>query len=165
MEIAQTFLCKLLEEKIFHFHFYVCTNIHMYFHYIAVLNIFVCVLQVDTKCATIIAGFQDGVVRVLSLKQMNEESLHSKRHKNSVELDILQAFKPHTKAVTSLATDHSGDMLATGVSLHCILTLHIIIIKLCLCIFSIICLHYLFLKFLQINYIFSKDIPILYIHV
>ena len=69
---------------------------------------------VDTKCATVIAGFQDGVVRVLSLKQMNDDSLQSRRHKNSVELDILQAFKPHTKAVTCIATDHSGDILATG---------------------------------------------------
>jgi hypothetical protein len=89
----------------------------------------------------VIAGFQDGVVRVLSLKQMNDDSLQSRRHKNSVELDILQAFKPHTKAVTCIATDHSGDILATGVSLHCILALHIIVIKLCLCIFGMICLH------------------------
>ncbi|XP_052060229.1 cilia- and flagella-associated protein 44-like isoform X9 [Mytilus californianus] len=69
---------------------------------------------VDTKCATVIAGFQDGVVRVLAIKQLDEESLHSKRHKNSVELDIIQAFKPHSKSVVSIATDHAGEILATG---------------------------------------------------
>lgn len=39
-----------------------------------------------------------------------------KKHKQDIDLDLEQVFKPHNKAVTSLAVNDKGDILASGVS-------------------------------------------------
>ncbi|XP_062616211.1 cilia- and flagella-associated protein 44-like [Saccostrea cucullata] len=68
---------------------------------------------VDPKAKTIIAGFSDGVVRIMSIAKANEDQAH-KKHKHDIDLDLDQVFKPHTKAVTSLAVNDKGDILASG---------------------------------------------------
>lgn len=54
---------------------------------------------------------------MLAVKQLGDGGLH-RRHKNDIELDIIQAFKPHSKAVRSISIDHSGDIMATGVRIR-----------------------------------------------
>ncbi|XP_069115004.1 cilia- and flagella-associated protein 44-like isoform X2 [Argopecten irradians] len=67
---------------------------------------------VDPKGATILAGFSDGVVRVFNISQLTDDS--TRKHKNDCDLVLLQAFKPHSTVVNSLAINKAGDILATG---------------------------------------------------
>lgn len=69
----------------------------------------------DPKGSTVIAGFMDGVVRVLNVSQLSEDAPH-RRHKNDCDLLLEQAFKPHNGSVTCMAIDTKGEILATGVS-------------------------------------------------
>uniref|UniRef100_F6VRS6 Cilia- and flagella-associated protein 44 n=1 Tax=Ciona intestinalis TaxID=7719 RepID=F6VRS6_CIOIN len=65
---------------------------------------------VDPKGTTIIGGFSDGILRVLTLRQVdgaNELIL------NQV-IEIIQVMKPHSSTITSLAFDNTGEILATG---------------------------------------------------
>ncbi|XP_074652110.1 cilia- and flagella-associated protein 44-like isoform X2 [Tubulanus polymorphus] len=68
---------------------------------------------VDPKGSSVIAGFEDGVVRVLRFQKKLDIDL-GKRSKDTSELVLFQAFKPHIKSVTAFAIDNSGDLLATG---------------------------------------------------
>lgn len=61
-----------------------------------------------------IVGFEDGVVRSLGIGKIDEESTRRKKH-HECSMELLQAFKPHSKAVTSLAIDARGEVLASGV--------------------------------------------------
>lgn len=71
-------------------------------------------IQVDTKGKTIISGFSDGVVRVMTIAKAGEDQAH-KKHKHDIDLDLKQVFKPHTKEVTSIAVNDKGEILATAV--------------------------------------------------
>ena len=71
--------------------------------------------QVDAKAKTIIAGFSDGVIRVMTVAQAGEDQA-PKKLKQDIDLDLKQVFKPHNKAVTSIAVNDKGEILATGVS-------------------------------------------------
>lgn len=74
-------------------------------------------IQVDTKGKTIISGFSDGVVRVMTIAKAGEDQAH-KKHKHDIDLDLKQVFKPHTKEVTSIAVNDKGEILATAVFLE-----------------------------------------------
>lgn len=73
----------------------------------------------DAKGSTILAGFQDGVVRVITVTKIPDRA-SGRRGKQECEVTLEQAFKPHTKKVTSLAVDSKGETLASGVSHVCI---------------------------------------------
>ena len=74
-------------------------------------------------------GFEDGVVRVLRLIKSSDKTpwkslalsayvsktLGSAENELDAELQLIQAFKPHTKNVVSLAFNDKGDILASGV--------------------------------------------------
>ncbi|XP_053372820.1 cilia- and flagella-associated protein 44-like [Mercenaria mercenaria] len=68
---------------------------------------------IDPKGGSVIVGFEDGVVRSLSVGRIDEESTRRKKH-HECSMELLQAFKPHSKAVTSLAMDARGEILASG---------------------------------------------------
>ena len=68
---------------------------------------------------TMLAGFADGVVRVLVFQKKDVEKdqyTRKAKYADSTELVLKQVFKPHTRRVTSMAIDHEGKILATGVS-------------------------------------------------
>lgn len=73
-------------------------------------------VQVDTKGTKLLAGFADGVVRLLALNKVDPSQLRTKKSKQKYELNLEQVFKPHTKVVTVLTIDEQGEILATGVS-------------------------------------------------
>lgn len=61
-------------------------------------------------------GFEDGVVRLVELynpQKLNVVAGHSS--KEDAKLRLKQAFKPHNAAVTALAYEQNGEILATGV--------------------------------------------------
>ncbi|KAG7498622.1 cilia-and flagella-associated 44 [Solea senegalensis] len=65
----------------------------------------------------LVTGFEDGVVRVLELYSAQRHHMLSGRNpRGDARLRLLQAFKPHTAAVTALAFDRQGDILASGSS-------------------------------------------------
>jgi hypothetical protein len=55
-------------------------------------------------------------VRALAIGKIDEESTRRKKH-HECSMELLQAFKPHSKAVTSIAMDARGEVLASGVNL------------------------------------------------
>lgn len=62
------------------------------------------------------AGFDDGVVRLLEL--YHPQKLHvvsGHNSKGDAKLHLKQAFKPHNAPVTAVAYDRNGQILATGV--------------------------------------------------
>ncbi|KAK3107710.1 hypothetical protein FSP39_020546 [Pinctada imbricata] len=67
---------------------------------------------VDPKATTVLAGFSDGVVRVFNVGKAPDDQ--NKKVKHDVDLDLKQAFKPHTKKVTTMAINDKGEILATG---------------------------------------------------
>ena len=71
--------------------------------------------QIDPKGGTVYVGFNDGVVRVLQISKHHEQQI-KKKHHHECSLELLQAFKPHSADVTSMAIDSKGEILATGVS-------------------------------------------------
>ena len=64
----------------------------------------------------VVVGFEDGVVRLLEL--YNPQSLRvvaGRSRYGDAELRLKQAFKPHNAAVTAIAYERNGEILATGV--------------------------------------------------
>ncbi|CAK8686101.1 unnamed protein product [Clavelina lepadiformis] len=59
---------------------------------------------IDPKGTTIVAGFSDGILRLLNLRQVDDTN----------ELVLKQAMKPHSSSITAMAFDNSGEILATG---------------------------------------------------
>merc|ERR1712136_198632 len=59
---------------------------------------------VDPKGTTIVAGFSDGILRVLSLGIVDGENT----------LTLKSVSKPHASDVTTIACDNTGEFLATG---------------------------------------------------
>ncbi len=76
--------------------------------------------QVDPSGSTVLAGFADGVVRVLSFQKTDKADLHGRKHKDQSDLFLKQAFKPHVGAVTAMGFDSRGELLATGVCAYVI---------------------------------------------
>ncbi|XP_060005028.1 cilia- and flagella-associated protein 44 [Lagenorhynchus albirostris] len=71
--------------------------------------------RVSNSGAQIIAGFEDGVVRILEL--YDPEGLTSfvgRKRVSDADICLKQVFKPHTSPVTALAYDRDGEVLATG---------------------------------------------------
>ncbi|XP_060626745.2 cilia- and flagella-associated protein 44 [Anolis sagrei] len=69
----------------------------------------------NPKGGIIVVGFQDGVVRIIEL--YNPKGLPivaSQENLADAALRLKQAFKPHTSAVTALAYERHGEILATG---------------------------------------------------
>ncbi|XP_045857465.1 cilia- and flagella-associated protein 44 [Meles meles] len=65
--------------------------------------------------AQIIAGFEDGVVRILELYDPKGLTIFAGRKKISdADINLKQVFKPHTARVTALAYERDGEILATG---------------------------------------------------
>lgn len=75
------------------------------------------VFQVETTGTKLLAGFADGVVRLLALNKVDPSQLRTKKSKQKFEVNLEQVFKPHTKAVNVMAIDEQGELLATGVIL------------------------------------------------
>lgn len=67
----------------------------------------------DAKGSTVVAGFEDGVVRIMTINKTSEEA--RRKSKSECEVALKQALKPHSKAVTAMAFDGKGQILATGV--------------------------------------------------
>ena len=68
-------------------------------------------LKVYSECSSFFVGFNDGVVRWLTvIKNPN-------KYQNSSDylFHLKQAIKPHSKKVTCMAIDNQGMFLATGV--------------------------------------------------
>ncbi|CAH8582329.1 unnamed protein product [Schistosoma rodhaini] len=68
--------------------------------------------QVDPKGKILIVGHQDGVLRVIKFGENPEEL--TKRTKQFALLDLGQAIKPHTSAITSMIYSPSGKLFITG---------------------------------------------------
>ncbi|XP_042312653.1 cilia- and flagella-associated protein 44 isoform X2 [Sceloporus undulatus] len=69
----------------------------------------------NPKGGVIAVGFQDGVVRIIEL--YNPKGLPvvaGREYVTDAALRLKQAFKPHTSAVTALAYERNGEILATG---------------------------------------------------
>ncbi|XP_007945643.1 cilia- and flagella-associated protein 44 [Orycteropus afer afer] len=65
--------------------------------------------------AQIVAGFDDGVVRVLELYDPKGLTVFAGRKKIlDAEIRLKQVFKPHTTRVTALAYERDGEILATA---------------------------------------------------
>uniref|UniRef100_A0A672FQA1 Uncharacterized protein n=1 Tax=Salarias fasciatus TaxID=181472 RepID=A0A672FQA1_SALFA len=72
-------------------------------------------LSVSSSQCLLVVGFEDGVVRLMELynpEKLNVASKHSA--KEEAKLQLKQAFKPHNAAVTAVAYDANGEVLATG---------------------------------------------------
>ncbi|XP_033641081.1 cilia- and flagella-associated protein 44-like isoform X3 [Asterias rubens] len=69
---------------------------------------------VDPKGSTLLAGFADGVVRVLTIKRRDTQDVKRAAHQQPASLTLKQAFKPHTKTVTAMAIDSKGEILTTA---------------------------------------------------
>ncbi|THD23834.1 WD repeat-containing protein 52 [Fasciola hepatica] len=73
-----------------------------------------CPPQVDPKGKLLVAGFDDGVVRVLQFGE-NPEPDPTRKAKHFALLDLGQALKPHVKPVTTMAYNGTGTFFVTGV--------------------------------------------------
>uniref|UniRef100_A0A8C4RRV9 Cilia- and flagella-associated protein 44 n=1 Tax=Erpetoichthys calabaricus TaxID=27687 RepID=A0A8C4RRV9_ERPCA len=70
---------------------------------------------VSTSESLITVGFDDGVVRLLEVYDPKGLTLVAGRNSSSdAEIRLKQAFKPHTAAVTAMAYEKNGELLATG---------------------------------------------------
>ncbi|XP_051783012.1 cilia- and flagella-associated protein 44 isoform X2 [Erpetoichthys calabaricus] len=70
---------------------------------------------VNPKGGLITVGFDDGVVRLLEVYDPKGLTLVAGRNSSSdAEIRLKQAFKPHTAAVTAMAYEKNGELLATG---------------------------------------------------
>lgn len=72
--------------------------------------------QVDPNCSSILAGFDDGVIRVLSVQKTDDIDQYGRRLADKSELVLKQVLKPHTARISAIAIDSRGELLATGVS-------------------------------------------------
>lgn len=71
--------------------------------------------QVDGKCSSVLVGFDDGVVRHISICKYEQRAGRQKANQSDVGFHLTQVFKPHLKAVNCLKIDGEGKVLATGV--------------------------------------------------
>lgn len=62
-----------------------------------------------------LAGFDDGVLRILSLQKVEGTDQHGRKQMDKSELVLKQALKPHKSRITSVDIDSKGELLATGV--------------------------------------------------
>uniref|UniRef100_A0A8B9NUK5 Cilia and flagella associated protein 44 n=1 Tax=Apteryx owenii TaxID=8824 RepID=A0A8B9NUK5_APTOW len=70
---------------------------------------------VNPKGGLIAVGFEDGVVRIIEVYDPKGLAIVAGRTNiGKAEMNLKQAFKPHTTAVTALAYERNGDVLATG---------------------------------------------------
>ncbi|XP_071957578.1 cilia- and flagella-associated protein 44-like isoform X2 [Antedon mediterranea] len=72
---------------------------------------------IDPKGRTILAGFEDGVVRVLTVSKRDPNDTTPVKRQSIVtnaQLLLKQAFKPQSSKVTSMAIDSKGEFLSTG---------------------------------------------------
>lgn len=61
-------------------------------------------------------GFEDGVVRIIEVYDPKGlPVLAGQTNTENAKINLKQAFKPHATAVTALAYERDGDVLATGV--------------------------------------------------
>ncbi|KAL3318701.1 Cilia- and flagella-associated protein 44 [Cichlidogyrus casuarinus] len=70
-------------------------------------------VEVDAKGKTLLAGFEDGVIRVLQFAE-NLELDPALRGNSLAKITLIQALKPHTDQVSAMAYDPHGEFLATG---------------------------------------------------
>lgn len=64
----------------------------------------------------LVAGFEDGVVRLLELYDPQRLHVVTGRSPDAdAKLRLKQAFKPHYGHVTAIAYERNGEILATGV--------------------------------------------------
>ncbi|KAG7235618.1 hypothetical protein INR49_002428 [Caranx melampygus] len=73
------------------------------------------VVRVNQSGGLLVAGFDDGVVRLLELyhpQRLHVITGHSS--KGDAELHLKQALKPHNAPVTAVAYERNGQILATG---------------------------------------------------
>ncbi|XP_034645238.1 cilia- and flagella-associated protein 44 [Trachemys scripta elegans] len=70
---------------------------------------------VNPKGGLIAVGFEDGVVRIIELYDPRGLAIVAGRtNVGNAEMRLKQAFKPHTAAVTALAYERNGEVIATG---------------------------------------------------
>uniref|UniRef100_A0A3Q0QZ71 Uncharacterized protein n=1 Tax=Amphilophus citrinellus TaxID=61819 RepID=A0A3Q0QZ71_AMPCI len=70
---------------------------------------------VNESGGLLVAGFEDGVVRLLELHDRHRLRVVSgSRSEGDAMLSLRQAFKPHNAAVTAVAFEQNGKILATG---------------------------------------------------
>ncbi|KFO08610.1 WD repeat-containing protein 52, partial [Balearica regulorum gibbericeps] len=70
---------------------------------------------VNPKGGLIAVGFEDGVVRIIEVYDPKGlPVLAGQTNRENAERNLKQAFKPHATAVTALAYERNGDVLATG---------------------------------------------------
>ncbi|VDK32890.1 unnamed protein product [Taenia asiatica] len=73
--------------------------------------------HVDPKGKTIVAGFEDGVVRIMQITSnggASEEDLPSQ----VVAIELIQVLKPHTDAIMTMDYDPKGVFFATAVEIE-----------------------------------------------
>ncbi|KAM9320405.1 cilia- and flagella-associated protein 44 [Gastrophryne carolinensis] len=71
--------------------------------------------MVNPKGGLFAVGFEDGVVRILEVSNASGmRRLAGRRRAEDAAMTLKQAFKPHTAAVTALAYERNGEILATG---------------------------------------------------
>lgn len=72
--------------------------------------------KVNPKGSLIAVGFEDGVVRIIEVYDPKGlPTLAEQPNMRNAGINLKQAFKPHTTAVTALAYERNGDVFATGV--------------------------------------------------
>ncbi|XP_042665377.1 cilia- and flagella-associated protein 44 isoform X2 [Centrocercus urophasianus] len=70
---------------------------------------------VNPKGSLIAVGFEDGVVRIIEVYDPKGlPTLAEQPNIRNAGINLKQAFKPHTTAVTALAYERNGDVFATG---------------------------------------------------
>ncbi|XP_072470087.1 cilia- and flagella-associated protein 44 [Notamacropus eugenii] len=70
---------------------------------------------VSYRGGVIVAGFENGVIRLLELFDPSGLIIFAGRRKvKAAQLRLKQALKPHTEAVTTIAYEQNGEVLATG---------------------------------------------------
>jgi len=73
-------------------------------------------IQMDQGGSLIVAGFDDGVVRLLRLGRTTKLDPYGRKEKAGPGfLTLLNALKPHSGRVTCLAVDHTCQLLASAV--------------------------------------------------
>ena len=121
-------ICNLCMHVCMCIRMYVCTYVRTYVRVCTYVHTMFCSilclctsndghwlpLQVDADSRTILAGFGDGVVRVLVMEE-SDPSQVSAGKRLAPTLTLAHVCKPHSNAVVALAVDPRGELLATGV--------------------------------------------------
>ena len=80
-----------------------------------------CLLQTEDGevGSLIVAGFDDGVIRLLKLGRRTKHDPYGRKEKSGPgDLTLINALKPHTGRVTCLAVDRACQLLASAVRRH-----------------------------------------------